>query len=131
MTKWYAIAAVALLAGCNVPGPSLAGYEGLQFKVRQYYANHAVEENAVCRAPEMRGITQTRILEDSDDNVVVRVRYYYRDNAFRIEDSPAIIGNCDGFNSRDFTIAKSDNSLKVVDMTGPRKLHRRNFSGNG
>lgn len=112
-------ASALILASCNVPGPSLAGYEGLQTKVMWYYRLHAVEENGICRAPEMRAITATRVVEDTDEQTVLELRYRYLDTTFRDPDRPALIGNCDGFNTRQFTIAKTDGHLEVKDMSGP------------
>ena len=72
-----------LTAGCNIPGPSLAGIEGLQVKVTRYYADHATEENGICRAPEIAVLPKTKIVEDTDTQIVVRFalqlsRYRFR-----------------------------------------------------
>ena len=78
----HAALLLLLLSGCGYEGPELAGIPGLQTKVRAYYRDHATERNGSCRAPEMRGITQVDILEDNDDEMSIRVRYYFRDDEF-------------------------------------------------
>ena len=122
-TKLSILAVAALLAACAFKGQPLAGYEGLAFKIESYYADHAVEENGTCRAPEMRAITQVQVLEDSEERLVLRLRYYYRDDTFGVYDDPeiAIVRlRCRGFRTRDFVIDKR-NGLEVVGMSGPTR----------
>lgn len=136
MLRNHAIAVVAvaaMLAGCNIPGPSLAGYEGLQFKVRSYYNRYATEESGQCRAPEMVP-TGTEVLEDTPERLVVAVRYRYVDRQFG-DSGPAGIGGgptlfrCRGFATRNFTVDKSsEGALSVVDMSGPKR-NPKNFAG--
>jgi len=113
-----------LLAGCGVKGPALAGYEGLQFKVRSYYAEHASEYNATCLRPEIEGITRTRVVEDSEERLVVDVRYRFKDEQYAIEGHPQIThgrNTCEGFANRTFTIDKTEDGLVVTAMSGERR----------
>lgn len=117
--KLLAIAFVGLfLASCNSPGRSLAGYEGLHTKVAWHYRNHGVEENGTCRMPEIRAITRTEVVEDTEEKLTLRLRYRYLDTFFQNERRPIIIANCEGFNSREFFMAKVDGQLKVTGMSG-------------
>ncbi|MCB1832397.1 MAG: hypothetical protein KDH19_02975 [Geminicoccaceae bacterium] len=116
----HAALLLILLSGCGYEGPELAGIPGLQTKVRAYYRDHATEKNGSCRAPEMRGITQVDILEDNDDEMSIRVRYYFRDDEFGdIDDRPwRLFDRCTGFASREFTVGKRDENTIVTGMTG-------------
>ncbi|MCB1992954.1 MAG: hypothetical protein KDG49_15995, partial [Geminicoccaceae bacterium] len=58
-----------VLAGCAGMN-SLAGREGLVVPVKNYYADHATEEGGLCPTPLMRAITQTEILEETDERLV-------------------------------------------------------------
>ncbi len=121
--KLSILALATLLAACAFKGQPLAGYEGLTFKIESYYADHAVEENGTCRAPEMRGITKVQVLEDSEERLVLRVRYYFQDDAFGVYDDPEIPTvrvRCRGFRTRDFVIDKRA-GLEVVGMSGPTR----------
>ena len=119
------------LAACNYKGPSLAGYEGLQFKVVSYYDRFATEESGQCRAPRMSP-SATEVLEDTPERLVVAVRYSYVDRVFGDTDNNGLginIFRCRGFATRNFTIAKGpEDSLTVVDMSGPKR-NPKNFAG--
>jgi len=116
-----------LLAGCNLPGPSLAGYEGLQLQVTRYYETHASEKGGTCLMPRLRAITQSEVLQDTDEQLVLRVRYSWYDDTFERQRPGIAFRTCDGFAERVFTIDKSS-GLQVVEMTGPRR-EQRNFGG--
>ncbi len=117
-----------VLAACTLQPTPLAGYQGLTFKIQSFYADHAVEENGTCRAPEMRAITDVRVLEETEDRLVLRLRYYFQDDTYGVFDDPEIpFGRlrCRGFRTRDFVIDKRD-GLRVVGMSGPTR-EDRNF----
>lgn len=117
--KWTMTAAISLsLMGCQAVTGSLAGYDGLQQKLLWHYRTHAVEENGNCRMPEIRGITKTDVIEDSADQLILQLRYRYLDTVFQNEKRPTIIANCEGFNSREFKVAKANGKLTVTDMSG-------------
>lgn len=121
------LSVLALLVGCNIPGPSLAGYEGLQVPVQRYYETYATEKGGTCRRPQMWSITQSEVLEDTDEQLVLRIRYSWRDDAFERQRPGVVFRTCDGFAERVFTIDKTT-GLQVVDMTGERR-EQRDFSG--
>ncbi len=116
-----------LLASCNVQGPALAGYPGLQFKVISFYDNNALEQNATCTQPRMRSVTGTQIIEETPQQVVMNVRYYwYDESSSQFDDNmffPApVLNRCNGFAERTFTFVKmTDGSLDVRSMSGPQR----------
>lgn len=112
-----ALALMPSLAACaggplSGPGTSLAGEPGLRPVVQQYYDARATEENGRCRAPLMEGVLTSRILESSPQQLVVRVRYLYRDLTADLR------GACRNFGTRTFTVARDPDGFAVVDMTG-------------
>jgi hypothetical protein len=89
--------------------------------VARYYEVHASEEGGRCQAPYVAGITNTQLVENAAERLVVEIRYLYRDRAEdrqRAELSEARTG-CVGFGERRFTFVRSGDSLKVEEMSGP------------
>lgn len=136
---WYRSAGVLALAltlagsACTdptkMPGWELLGEPGLLFWVKQHYERHAVEENGICTAPLLDGATRARLVEETEDKLVVELAYYYRDMIRGPEDDcsrlrPArcfLMVPCRGFGARTFTVAKTADGLEVVDMSGPQR----------
>jgi hypothetical protein len=91
--------------------------------VERYYEAHASEGGGRCLAPYVAGITNTQVVENAPERLVVDVRYLYHD---RIKDQPR--GNpadgltsCVGFGERRFVLARNGDSLDVEEMSGPRR----------
>lgn len=116
-----------LLAGCNVQGPALAGYPGLQFQVVSFYDTNAIEQNATCTQPRMRSVTGAQVIDENQQQVVMNIRYYWFDESnSRFDDNmffPApVLDRCNGFAERTFTFVKmTDGSLQVRSMSGPQR----------
>ena len=127
-----AILALLLLSACSMEGPALAGVPGLQWQIQRFYLDRATEEGGMCTAPAIRSITQATVLEETEEEVVMRVRYFWRDEGMRPDDEilpliPSV--SCQGFAERDFTMARmSDGSLQVTGMTGELRNARQNFN---
>jgi hypothetical protein len=109
----------------------LAGEPGLLFEIQQYYERNALEEGGRCPAPLLGGVARTEILEDTPEQMVLHLSYAYRDMIRDGEDCsemrPArcgIMRECRGFAARTFTVARTDDGLEVVDMTGPQRRRR-------
>jgi hypothetical protein len=70
----------------------------------------------------MDGLTQVAVVDDQPDQVVLEVRYFYRD---RFKDDTGRSGfsrECTGFAGRRFTLAgDATGGVKVLEMTGPRR----------
>ena len=109
-----------ILAGCSSAFGEQSELDGT---IERYYEAHASERGGQCLAPYIDGITRTDVVEDSPDRLVVDVRYLYRD---RIKDQPrdnpadALTG-CVGYGERQFVLARSDDTLTIEQMTGPRR----------
>jgi hypothetical protein len=111
IVRWLTLAgslAVAACASVQVPD-----HPGAVAAIQDYYAANAWEDGARCVSPSM-DVTQTRILEDTPDRVVVEARYYWRDDR-RMSDAGADL--CSGFATRTFTLSQG----RVVSMTGEQR----------
>ena len=119
------------LAGC-AGANTIAGREGLAFRIKNYYADNATERGGICPTPIMRAITRADVLEETDERLVLRVRYSYQDRSLDSFDVDAFTFTnplgCSGFATRTFTISTgpTGEAAEVIDMTG----ERRNVSGN-
>jgi hypothetical protein len=81
--------------------------------IQDYYAANAWEDGARCVSPSMN-VTQTKVLENTPDRLVVETRYYWRDDR-RMSDAGADL--CSGFATRTFTLSQG----RVVAMTGEQR----------
>jgi signal transduction histidine kinase len=124
--------AALLLGGCGYKGPSIAGYPGLQFEVTSYYANYAIEENAICTRPRIRSLTGAQVIDETPEQVVMNIRYYWYDEGQIELDRgglpfpPPVFQRCNGFAERTFTFVKlTDGSLDVRSMSGPQRRPRQ------
>ena len=137
MTKTRRAMAAAfflLLTGCaylsftSVPDTSFASGKAVQAEMGAYYRDHGAEYNVgACNRPYFDAITKVEVLEDSAERLVLDIRYAYRD---RLRDDENTRSRrpfssrklCRGFESRQFTLAKSEgDEITVVDMTGLRR----------
>lgn len=110
-----------VIAACSWQGPSLLGHAGLDTKLRFYYSDRATENNFTCNLPEM-SISRATIVEETAEQLIVDVGYYWRDSTFGRPSMPMGVGSCTGFSERTFTLAKRpDGSLAVTSMTGPQR----------
>jgi hypothetical protein len=118
-----------VLAGCGYQGPPLAGYEGLQFKVKSFYEARAFEKSATCTRPRMTPVGAT-VVEETPEHVVMNVRYHFRDENIDFDDDDdfppfgggGVLGRCDDWAERTFTLVKrTDGGVDVVAMSGPQR----------
>jgi hypothetical protein len=124
---------VVVLQACTDPKTNpaweLAGEPGLLYEVKRYYEHHAVEEAGICTRPLLEGATGSRVVEDTEDELVVDLTYYYRDMVRdRGDDCGPLRPNrcfvmvpCRGFAQRTFTIDRTAEGPKVVGMSGPER----------
>ena len=77
-------------------------------------------------------MTRTEILEDTPEQMVLQLNYAYRDMIRDGEDCsemrPArcwIMRECRGFAQRTFTVARTEDGLEVVGMSGPQRNRRQ------
>jgi hypothetical protein len=110
-----------LLAACaasRIPANSFAEASAVERTVMRYYERHASEENRTCLSPYIEGLTQSSVVEDTPERLVVDVRYLYRDR-FKDDRGNGMGRECSGYAGRRFTLAKTDAGIAVVEMTGP------------
>lgn len=112
-----------LAAGCTWQGPSLAGYEGLQWEVISFYGARAMEQNAMCPQSQMTAITNADVVEDTPERVMMNIRYHYRDDGQSVDYAGGDVSTCDGWGQRTFTFTRAGNDRLIAQgMTG---LQRR------
>ena len=104
--------ALTLAACAGGPRAELAGEPGLYAALKSYYDRHGLEDAGRCLAPELGAVTSSEVLERAADRLVVRADYVYSDGAAPFR------GDCRGFGSRVFTVARNPDGLEVVEMTG-------------
>jgi hypothetical protein len=117
MPPLAALALAALLAGCaNQPWQPPA-YETA---IKRYYEAHASEKNGRCLTPHIDGFTTVQVVEDTPERMVVDARYLYRDwRKDGGDDQP--FSECVGYGERSVVLARSDDRLRVIEMSGPRR----------
>jgi hypothetical protein len=119
------------LGACTMEGPAVAGMPGMQWQLQRFYLDKATEEGGMCTAPAIRSITRSTVLEETEEQKVLRVRYFWRDEQMRQDyELLPLTGSisCQGFAERDFTLARmTDGTFEVVGMTGELRNVRQNF----
>ena len=117
------------LVGCGYQGPAVAGYPGLQNKIMWYYDSNALEQNATCTQPRMRSVTSAQVIDENQESVAMRIRYYWLDEGQLDLDQDGFgpfagvpLQRCNGFAERTFTFVKmTDGNLQVRSMSGPQR----------
>lgn len=71
------------------------------------------------RRPYIASITDVEALDDTPEQLVVRVRYRYGDHIVEADDPGA--PECDAFAGRIFTVADTPGGPEVVEMSAPRR----------
>ena len=125
-----ALIAVATLGACAEISPgvgvnSVLGYEGLGRDIRRFYDRRARERFANCPGAEMERILSARVVDETEDEIVARVRYAWRDE-IRLGNGdgrlvPGGGGSCRGIDERRFTLEKFDGDVAVVTMSGAQR----------
>ena len=100
-------------AGC-----ATLGYSPEELAIRRYYERHATEEYGRCLAPYIDAITRRQVVEETDQGLVLDIRYAYRD---RRKDGDENAGSCVGWGSRRVVLERSAETVRVVEMSGPRR----------
>lgn len=125
MRPWLCMVAGAALAGCVSPSVESAqvGSGGaIETAIKRYYSSNASEDRGHCPRPYIDGITGVEVIEDTPERLVAEVRYFFRD---RIRDQPGDEDDgsvrCIGFSKRTFTVDRTEQGPKVVDMSGPQE----------
>ena len=118
MLSRTALVITGLVAGCANPPWQPPAYETA---IKRYYEAHA-SERGYCLAPYIDGFTTVQVVEDTPERMVVEARYLYRD--WLKDGSDARNGmmlGCVSYGARSFVLARSDDRLQVIEMSGPRR----------
>lgn len=122
--------AMTLSACANVG--AINGQPGLEWQIQRFYAGKATEVGGSCTGPLIRSVTAAETVDETEETVVMRVRYFWVDQGMASDDrifpynAPS---TCRGFAERTFTFAKmEDGTLQAIDMTGARRNVRQNFN---
>jgi hypothetical protein len=108
-----------LLLGCSgtrIESAHFGPPAAIERAITRHYERYASEGN--CFNPYIDGFTRRTVLEDTPDQLVVHVRYFYRD---RFQEGGGGRGgqNCAGFGERTFTLTRdADGGPVVIAMTG-------------
>jgi hypothetical protein len=125
------IAMALALSACAGAG-TINGQPGLEWQIQRFYADKATEAGGSCTGPLIRSVTAAETIEESENQVVMRVRYYWIDEGMVNDDRVFPYNSalsCRGFAERDFTFAKmADGTLQVIDMSGAKRNVRQNFN---
>ena len=74
-----------------------------------------MEQGGLCASPRLDLVTSSSLHEQTVGRLVVRVSYAYSDPVAKAS------GQCRGFGTRSFTVAKRADGFEVLEMTGPRR----------
>lgn len=114
---------VLSLAAC-APAPFASSHIGppaaIEGAIREYYRGHATEEAGQCLRPYIDGITAVEVVEDQPEELVVRVRYFFRDELVDQSNTVGPASGCTGFGERTFVVVDTPAGPRAVEMTGPR-----------
>jgi hypothetical protein len=67
------------------------------------------------------GFTTLEVVEDTPERTVLEARYLYRDRLKDGSDADDMMLGCVGYGQRSFVLDRSDDSLQVMEMSGPRR----------
>ena len=127
-----AVVAMALALSACAGAGTINGQPGLEWQIQRFYAGKATEVRGSCTGPLIRSVTAAETIEETDDQVVMRVRYFWSDEGMVNDDRVFPYNSalsCRGFAERNFTFAKmEDGTLQAIDMTGERRNVRQNFN---
>lgn len=125
MRPWLWMVAGAALAGCaspSVESAQVGSADAIETAIKRYYSSNASEEHGHCPRPYIDGITGVEVVEDTPEQLVAEVRYFFRDRIREPagDDSDGSV-RCMGFSERIFTLTRTDEGPTVVDMSGPQE----------
>lgn len=111
---------VGALAGCNTAGRGIPEWQDAQRVMTWYYENNAWERSATCIPANMVGITDTVVVQETTEQLVLDVRYIWDVEGQWGEDVPGV--PCFGQGQRTFVLAKhTGGGYSVVSMTGAQR----------
>jgi hypothetical protein len=117
MRALVAMVGLALLAGC-APGPagSFTDTSSAAYRMKSYYERNATERLGQCNSLIFEDVLRTEVLEETDQQIVVQVRYAYTGSSMS---ATGVVGGCDGCANGVFTLAKTAEGPQGTDMSDP------------
>ena len=117
--------ASALISALWLGACASAGREPWQLAVdpvwlaetKAHYRAFALEQRGACQSPLLDRVLDSRVEAKSDQRVILRVRYSYRQAG-----GEAQSGACRGTGERVFRIVRRGADWRVAEMTGPGRL---------
>ncbi|HET6468800.1 MAG TPA: hypothetical protein VFG43_10525 [Geminicoccaceae bacterium] len=100
----------------NVPD-EIPGHPGAAQQIRALYEARALERGGYCTLPRIRTITDSRVVSENADRLVLEVRYYYEPFA----DQDLQRGTCKDFATRTFTFARRGAGWELQGMSGAQR----------
>lgn len=105
------------MSACATSNGDLTGLPGVEPQILAFYEARAFERNATCPRPFIRTITGSEQVSDDGRLLVLRVGYSW-DIRLR---SSRFGSTCQGFGSRLFTVERTGDELRVVEMSGEQR----------
>ena len=114
MNRQAFLMSIGALIGLAACAPqTLPDHPGAVAAIESYYRDHAWEDGARCVMPEM-DVTRADLIQDQDDRLVVKTRYYWEDERHQNVGGSNI---CQGFATRTFTLQGG----RVIGMSGTQR----------
>jgi len=113
---------------CTVPPPPGAPadlWRRAWPEIRWTYDRLALERDGLCTQPQLEGITRVEVRERTPERVVLRISYWFRDDASEDDYGwgfTGVLRRCAGFAERTFVI--DPQSGRVLAMGGPQRKPR-------
>ena len=89
-------------------------------EVQRFYHDHAFEQRGACRSPAMDEVRESRVEARSEQRIIVRVAYTYRQAP-----GTANAAACRGEGERVFRLERRGAAWQVMQMSGPGRLGPR------
>jgi hypothetical protein len=99
------------LGACSVETGHRAVEPELLSQVQSYYRDFAIEQGGACRSPVMADVLDSTVEARSEQRIVLRVRYAYRQLA-----GSANAASCRGTGARVFRIERQGAAWQVVQI---------------
>lgn len=113
------ILAIVLPAACTSaptgPYGSVAEPGTAVYAIKRHYERQGREQNGMCTQMILEDVIGLEPLDEASEDTVLRVRYAY---SSRSGNTNRRFG-CNGFATRDFTLAENDGDWQVLEMSDP------------
>ncbi len=113
--------ALLALAGCTTTTGALDDFPGARPQILAFYEARARERNGTCSLPFIHNIASVEEVSDDGRLVVLQVGYAWD---IRLRNS-RFGSNCQGIGSRLFTLERSGDAFRVVEMSGDQRAGPR------